>query len=60
MKETKKDCKEKRNNRYHQEGRKEKEKNIMKITKKNCKNKYEISIENYTMKTKKDCKNKLE
>lgn len=60
MKETKKGCKKKSNNRYRQEGRKEKEKNIMKITKKNSKNKYEVSIENYIMKTKKDCKNKVE
>ena len=37
-------------NYYHQVGGKKKQANIMKITKKDCKNKREIDIENYLMK----------
>ena len=36
-----------RNRRFNQRGGKEEQKNIMKITKKDCRNKHEINIHNY-------------
>ena len=50
IKKNKERLQERARNRYYEEGGKGKKKNIMKITKKSCKNNPEINTENYPTK----------